>query len=117
MKARTTHEYDLAQSPPLSSDDLEHYKKKYNRPYNQTIEKPFHIQQWTQRDLNYEISRLAVYAKYSTSIAFQAFQALDHMMIYFHHHIHEPIFYPCKPIGPDEVITYKHTYIWITRLP
>lgn len=30
IKAHPTYEYDLAQSPPLQEDELEHYEKKYH---------------------------------------------------------------------------------------
>ena len=35
-----------------------------------------------------------------------AFQVLDYLMLYLHHHMHEPTFYPRKQIGPEELITY-----------
>ena len=35
-----------------------------------------------------------------------AFLALDYLMSYLHHHLHESIFYPKKPISPDELVTY-----------
>ena len=103
IKAHPTYEYGLSQCPPLSTEELNHYETKYKGAYNQTIGKLLHIQQWTRPDLNYAISRLAVYTKSPTSMSFQA---LDYLMCYLHHHMHEPIFYPTKPIGPDEVITY-----------
>ena len=104
IKAHPTYEYDIAQSQPLSPDELEHYEKKHNGPYKHIIGKLLHIQQWTRLDLNYAISLLAVYSKSPTPMAFQA---SDYLMIYLHHHMHEPIFYPSKSIGPDEAITYK----------
>ena len=36
-----------------------------------------------------------------------AFQALEHVITYLKQHMHEPIFYPTKPIGPGELITYQ----------
>ena len=36
-----------------------------------------------------------------------AFEALDHLMSYLKHHMHEPIFYPKKAIGLEELITYQ----------
>ena len=62
IKAHPTYEYDIAQSQPLSPDELEHYEKKHNGPYKHIIGKLLHIQQWTRLDLNYAISRLAVYS-------------------------------------------------------
>ena len=103
IKAHPTYEYNLAKSPPLSADDLKKYEVEYKGAFNHTIGKLLHIQQWSRPDLNFAISRLAVYAKSPTSMAFEA---LDHLMAYLMHHIHEPIFYPAKPIGPDEIITY-----------
>lgn len=100
----TSIKYEPFQCPPFSAEELEQYEKQYNRANNQIIGKLLHIQQWTQPDLNYVISHLPVYAKSLTSMAFQA---LDYIMCYLHHHMHEPIFYPNKPIGPDEAITYK----------
>ena len=104
IKAHPTYKYNLSESTPLSPEDLKEYKQPHNGAFNQTIGKLLHIQQWSRRDLNYAISRLAVYAKSPTAMAFQA---LDYIMCYLHHHMHEPIFYPNKPIGPDEAITYK----------
>ncbi len=104
MKAHPTYEYELSQSPPLSSKDLEAYEQKYHGAYNHTIGKLLHIQQWTRPDLNFTISRLATFVKSPTSMAFEA---LDHLISYLYHHMHEPIFYPRKSIGPDELITYQ----------
>ena len=103
MKANPTYEYDLAQSLPLSHEDLPEYKKIYNGPFNHTSGKLLHVQQWTRPNLNFAISRLAVYTKSPTGMAFEA---LDYLISYLHHHMHEPIFYPAKPIGPEELITY-----------
>ena len=48
-----------------------------------------------------------------------AFQALDHLMAYLYHHMHEPLFYSSKPIGPDELVTYhwskKQTSTYSTK--
>ena len=103
INAHPTYEYELSQSPPLSPDDLQCFELTYNGAFNQTIGKLLHIQQWTRPDLNYAISRLAVFSKTPTAMAFQA---LNYLMSYLHHHMHEPIFYSNKPIGPDEIITY-----------
>lgn len=103
IKAYPIHKYDLSQSLPLQPDDLHHYEQKYHGAYNHTIGKLLHAQQWSRPDLNYAISRLAVYVKKPTSMAFEA---LDHLMGHLQHHLHEPIFYPAKQIGPDESITY-----------
>ena len=35
------------------------------------------------------------------------FQAIEHLMLYLSTHLHQPIFYPSKSIGPDEVVTYR----------
>lgn len=94
----------MSQSPPLQPEDLNQYEQKYHGAYNHTIGKLLHIQQWSRPDLNYAISRLAVYAKNPTSMAFEA---LDYLMVYLKHHLHEPIFYPARQIGPDEPITFK----------
>ena len=104
IKAHPTYKHGLAQSPPLSPSDLQEYETKYHGAFTQTIGKLLHIQQWTRTDLNYTISRLAVYTKTSTAMAFQA---LDHLIAYLKNHMHEPIFYPRKTIGPDELITYQ----------
>ena len=103
INAHPTYKYKLSESTPLSPEELEAYENTYHGAYNQTIGKILHIQQWTRPDLNYAISRLAVFSKSPTAIAFQA---LDHLMSYLHHHMHEPIFYPPKPVGPDKLITY-----------
>ena len=104
IKAHPTYEHELAQSTPLPPTDLHEYETKYNGAFNQTIGKLLYIQQWTRPDLNYTISRLAVYTKSPTSMAFHA---LEHLITYLKHHLHEPIFYPAKPIGPDELVTYQ----------
>ena len=104
IKAQPTYEHDLAQCEPLQDTDLPHYESRYKGPFNHTIGKLLHIQQWTRPDLNYAISRLAVYAKSPTHMAFQA---IDHLMVYLHTHMHEPIFYPTRKIGDDELITYN----------
>ena len=103
IKAHPTYEHELSQSPPLSPEDLTMYEQKYHGAFNHTVGKLLHVQQWTRPDLNYAVSRLAVFTKSPTSMAFEA---LDYLMHYLHHHMHEPIFYPAKPIGPDELITY-----------
>ena len=103
INAHPTYEYELAQCKPLTLNELKQYEEKYHGAYNQTIGKLLHIQQWTRPDINYAISRLAVFSKSPTSMAFHA---LDHLMQYLYHHMHEPIFYPRKPIGQDEHITY-----------
>ncbi len=116
INVHPTYEYELSMSPPLSPEELKCYENKCHGAYNQTIGKILHIQQWTRPDLNYAVSRLAVYSKSPTAMAFQA---LDYLMSYLHHHMHEPIFYSSKPIGPDELITYcwsKHqTSTYTTR--
>ena len=96
INAHPTYEYNLSQSPPLQPDDLRQYEQKYHGAYNHTIGKLLHIQQCSRPDLNYAISRMAVYAKTPTSMAFEA---LDYLMDYLQHHLHEPIFYPAKHIG------------------
>ena len=45
LKAHPTYEYDLAQCPPLSGEELQHYKITYRGTYNQTIGKLLNIQQ------------------------------------------------------------------------
>ena len=104
LKLAPTYEHDLSQSPPLSPTDLQHYETRYRGAFNHTIGKLLHIQQWSRPDLNYAISRLAVYAKSPTPMAFEA---LEHLMQYLNTHMHEPFFYPRRQIGKDEPITYK----------
>ena len=104
IKAHPTYEYELAQCPPISTEELPEYEHKHNGAFNQLIRKLLHIQQWSRPDLNYTISRLAVFAKAPTSMVFQA---IEHLMLYLSTHLHQPIFYPSKSIGPDEVVTYR----------
>ena len=40
-------EHDLANSTPSSPEELRHYEDRYKGPYNVTIGKLLHIQQWT----------------------------------------------------------------------
>ena len=54
-------------------------------------------------DLNYAISRLAVFIKAPTGLAFEA---LHHLLQYLCHHIHEPIFYPSHKLSSEDLITY-----------
>ena len=58
IKAHPNYEYKLSQSQPLSMKDLQYYEAKYNGPYNHTIEKLLHIQQWRRPNLNPLISWL-----------------------------------------------------------
>ena len=95
LPAHPTYKHALATSSPLSLDDLRQYEGQYHGPYNITISKLLHIQQWSRLDLNYVISRLAVFLKAPTAIAFKA---LDHLMNYLLNHLHEPIFYPSSPL-------------------
>ena len=104
IPANPTYEHTLANSLPLSPTELPAYEQKYHGPYNTTIGKLLHIQQWSRPDLNYTISRLAVFLKAPTALAFEA---LDHLMHYLLKHSHEPIFYPSSPLQDDEVITYN----------
>ena len=62
IKAHPTYEDNLAQCPPFSQNDVQHCQIKYEGAYNQTIGKLLHIQEWTCPDINYTISRPAVYA-------------------------------------------------------
>ena len=103
MKAHPRYEFNPSQSPPLSPEDIQAYERMYHGVFNKTIGQLLHIQQWTRPDRNFAISRLDVYTKSPTSMAFEA---LDYLMSYLRHHMHEPLFYPAKPIGPEELITY-----------
>ena len=85
IKAHPTYKYSLSESEPLLQEDLKTYERTYNSAYNRKIGKLLQIQQWSHPDLNYAISRLAVYSKNSTVMAFQV---LDHLMSYLYHHMH-----------------------------
>ena len=102
--AKPTYESELGNRPPIPLSELEEYERKYKGPYNVTIGKLLHIQQWTRPDINYAISRLAVFLKAPTAMAFEA---LNHLLEYTYHHLHEPIFYPSRRLPPDEIITYN----------
>ena len=104
IRADPTYEYVLGNSLPLSSTDLPEYEHRYHGPFNVTIGRLLHAQQWTRPDLNYAISRLAVFLKAPTALAFEA---LDHLMHYLLHHSHEPIFYPSRRLKDNEIITYQ----------
>ena len=84
IRANPTYERDLANHTPLSPTELQQYEKRYKGAYNVTIGKLLHIQQWTRPDLNYAISRLAVFLKAPTA---SSFEALHHFLEYLSQHI------------------------------
>ena len=97
-------ELDLSTTPALDADTLQTYETRYHGPFNHTIGKILHIQQWTRQDINFAVTRLAAFTRNPNKLAFQA---LEHLMRYLHTHFHEPIFYPRKPLGPPQTITYQ----------
>ena len=86
------------------SDDLQLYESRYHGPFNHSIGKLLHIQQWTRPDITFSVTRLASFTKNPNK---HAFLALEHLMHYLHTHSHEPIFYPRQRLGPEHPITYK----------
>ena len=96
-------ELDLTTDTPLHAETLRTYEMRYHGPFNHTIGKLLHIQQWTRQDINFAVTRLASFIKKPTK---HAFHALEHLMWYLHTHSHEPIFYPRLPIGPPQKIKY-----------
>ena len=89
IRADPTFKHDLANSIPLSPEELRHYEDCYKGLYNVTIGKLLHIQQWTHPDLNYAISCPAVFLKAPSGLALKV---SHHLVQYLHHHVHEPIF-------------------------
>ena len=103
--AKSMYETNLANAKPLSTSELQKYEEQYNGPFNVTIGKLLHVQQLTGPDvMNYTISRLAVFLKAPTTMAFEV---LNHLMECSYQHISEPIFYPSQPLIPEEIITYN----------
>ena len=74
---------------PIPPSELHEYEKQFKGPFNVTVWKLLHVQQWTCPDINYAISRLVVFLKAPTAMAFEA---LDHLVQYLYHHMHEPFF-------------------------
>ena len=99
----STFELDLSQSPHLDDSELEIYEKRFHGPFNHTVGKLLHIQQWTRPDINFAVTRLATFTRCPTK---PAFIALEHLMRYLQSHLHEPIFYPRKSIGALQNIEY-----------
>ena len=97
-------ELDLSTTPALDTDTLQTYETRYHGPFNHSIGKLLHIQQWTRQDINFAVTRLAAFTRNPNKLAFQA---LEHLMRYLHTHFHEPIFYPRKTLGPPQTITYQ----------
>ena len=97
-------ELELSTDTPLDKETLQSYEMKYHGPFNHTVGKLLHIQQWTRQDINFAVTRLAAFTRNPTKIAFHA---LEHLMRYLHTHSHEPIFYPKSAIGPSQLIKYK----------
>ena len=97
-------EHDLSQSSPLVGSDLELYESRFHGPFNHTIGKLLHIQQWTRPDINYAVTRLASFTKNPNK---PAFIALEHLMQYLHTHVHNPIYYPSIPATTTRPITYN----------
>ena len=73
----STFEMDLSQSPPLEGSELESYETRFHGAFNYIIGKLLHIQQWTQPDINYAVTRLASFTQNPNK---QAFLALEHLM-------------------------------------
>ena len=97
-------ELDLSAAPVLDEDTLQIYETRYHGPFNHTIGKLLHVQQWTRQDINFAVTRLAAFTRNPNK---PAFQALEHLLFYIHTHAHEPIFYPRLPLGPPQTITYR----------
>ena len=103
--AKSMYETNLANSKPLPTSELQQYEEQYNWPFNVTIGKLLHVQQWTCLDImNYAISCLAIFLKAPITMAFEAF---NHLMECLYHPISEPIFYPSRPLISEEIITYN----------
>ena len=78
-------ELDLTTAPSLNSDTLHQYETRYHGPFNHTLGKLLHIQQWTRYDINFAVTRLAAFTKNPNKVAFHA---LEHLMWYLHTHSH-----------------------------
>ena len=107
-----TFEFNLSETPPLDDEMLPIYEARYHGPFNHTIGKLLHIQQWTRQDINFAVTRLATFTRNPNK---PAFLALEHLMWYLHTHFHEPIFYPRITLGPPQTITYKFSTSQILR--
>ncbi len=96
-------ELALSQSPSLEGSELELYETRFHGAFNHTVGKLLHVQQWTRPDINYAVIRLASFTRNPNKYAFLG---LEHLMQYLHSHLHEPIFYPCRPMGSPQTIDY-----------
>ena len=99
----THFETDLSQTPVLTESDLELYEQRYHGAFNHTLGKLLHIQQWTRADINFAVTRLAMFTR---NLNKPAFLALEHLMRYLHSHLHEPIFYPKEMQTSPQRIKY-----------
>ena len=63
MTVDSSHEEDLLHTPPLSHDDLQLYESKFHGPFNHSIGKLLHVQQWTRTDITYAVTHLASFTK------------------------------------------------------
>ena len=70
-------ELDLSSTPSLDNNTLQIYETRYHGPFNHTIGKVLHIQQWMQQDINFAVTRLAAFTRNPTKTSFQA---LEHLM-------------------------------------
>ena len=89
----------MANWKPLSTTKLWQYEKWYSRPFNVTVGKLLHIQQWTCSDLTHAISRLELFLK----------AHLRHRITLWNIYIIMYIgqfFSPYRPNINEEIITY-----------
>ena len=73
----STFELELSTDIPLDEETMSKYEMRYHGPFNHTIGKVLHIQQWTQQDINFAVTRLAAFTRNPTKTSFQA---LEHLM-------------------------------------
>ena len=65
-------ELDLSETPPLEKEELQIYETRYHGPFNHTVGKLLHVQQWKRQDINFTVTRLASFTRNPNKPAFQA---------------------------------------------
>lgn len=83
-------EHDLSESRPLEGDELQMYESRYHGPFNHSIGKLIHFQQWICYDINFAMTHLESFTRKSNK---PAILILEHLMQYLQSHLHESIFF------------------------
>lgn len=103
---RTEPEFEkaLLESLPASPVELQILEKEFGGSYRSLYGSLLHFSNVSRIDISYAMCRLGKFLAAPTRVAFEA---LKRIIRFLTTHPHRPIFYPCRPLTGEEIMSFQ----------